>query len=126
MTRASPRLRLLPLGSSILAASLALGALARAQGGAPPSKDAMKMGSPPSLPDGQTPESIWPAPSAEDWKKPVLVTWQRTFADAVQVAKATEKPILVCVNMDGEPASEHFAGIRYRQEDTARLLDPYV
>ncbi len=96
------------------------------RGGADPSPDAIKMGSPMALPSGASRESMWPAPTAEDWKLPCLVAWQRTFDDAVKVAKATGKPILVCVNMDGEIASEHFAGIRYRRPETAKLYEPYV
>ena len=96
------------------------------RGGADPSPDAQKMGSPMALPQGASRESMWPAPTAEDWKLPCLVAWQRTFDDAVKVAKATGKPILVCVNMDGEIASEHFAGIRYRRPETAKLYEPYV
>ncbi|MHC4953552.1 MAG: tetratricopeptide repeat protein [Planctomycetota bacterium] len=69
---------------------------------------------------------MWPAPTAEDWKKPVLLTFQRTWKDAVAVSKETNKPILVCINMDGEIASEHYAGIRYRQPDIAKLYEPYV
>ncbi len=95
-------------------------------GGAPPSKDAIRFGSPLDLPANETRESMWPAPTAEDWKSPCLITWQRTFDDALRVAKESEKPILVCVNMDGEIASEHFAGIRYRRPETAKLFDPYV
>jgi len=71
-------------------------------------------------------EAMWPAPTAEDWKKPVLITWQRSFEDAVRLSKETRKPILVCVNMDGEIASEHYAGIRYRDPDIAKLYEPYV
>ena len=69
---------------------------------------------------------IWYPPTAEDWKKPVLVTFQRTWEDAVAVAHETGHPILVCINMDGEPASEHYAGIRYRQPDIAKLYEPYI
>src|SRR5262245_13108471 len=97
-----------------LLASLLVVAPLAAQGGADPSKDAQKMGSPMGLPPGQTVESMWPAPTAEDWAKPVLVTWQRTFEDAFRVAAELGKPVLVCVNMDGEPASEHWSGIKYR------------
>ena len=71
-------------------------------------------------------ESTWPAPTAEDWQKPCLITFQRTWEDALAVAKERNMPILVCVNMDGEIASEHFAGIRYRQPDKAALYTPYV
>ncbi len=71
-------------------------------------------------------EQMWPAPTAEDWAKPCLITWQRTFEDAVAVSRETQKPLLVCVNMDGEIASEHYAGIRYRQPEVAALYEPYV
>jgi hypothetical protein len=71
-------------------------------------------------------ERMWPAPTAEDWRKPCLITWQRTWADALAVARETGKPILVCVNMDGEIASEHYAGVRYRQPEIAKLYEPYV
>jgi hypothetical protein len=71
-------------------------------------------------------EAMWFAPTAEDWKKPVLITFQRTWEDALAVAKETGKAILICVNMDGEIASEHYAGVRYRQPDIAALYEPYV
>ena len=71
-------------------------------------------------------EAMWFAPTAEDWKKPCLITWQRTFEDAVEVSRQTRKPILICVNMDGEIASEHYAGVRYRRPETAGLYEPYV
>ena len=71
-------------------------------------------------------EAMWPAPTAEDWKRPCLITWQRTFEDAVAVARETSRPILICVNMDGEIASEHYAGIRYREPEIAALYDPYI
>ncbi len=76
--------------------------------------------------DGLSREEMWTAPTAEDWKKPCLVTWQRSFEDAGVLSLETGKPILVCVNMDGEIASEHYAGIRYRQPEVARLYEPYV
>jgi hypothetical protein len=71
-------------------------------------------------------EAMWPAPTAEDWQKPCLITWQRTYEDALAVSQETGRPILVCVNMDGEIASEHYAGIRYRQPEMAKLYEPYV
>jgi tetratricopeptide (TPR) repeat protein len=73
-----------------------------------------------------TRDQMWWPPTAEDWKKPVLVTWQRTWDDAVAVSRETGKPILLCVNMDGEPASEHYAGVRYRQPEIAKLYEPFV
>jgi len=96
------------------------------RGGADPSEDAFDMGSPPALPDGMTEEEMWPAATAEGWKNPVLVNWQRCFDDALKVARAENRPILVCVNMDGEIASEHFAGVRYRDPETAALMNHYV
>jgi hypothetical protein len=98
----------------------------RGAGGAPPSDDAFEMGSPPALPAGTTEEAMWPAATAEGWKKPVLVAWQRSFDDALRVARAEKKPILVAVNMDGEIASEHWAGVRYRDPDTAAQLARYA
>ncbi len=71
-------------------------------------------------------EAMWPAPTAADWKRPCLITFQRNWEDAQAVSKETGKPILVCVNMDGEIASEHYAGIRYRDPKIAALYDPYV
>lgn len=71
-------------------------------------------------------EAMWPAPTAEDWAKPCLIRWQRSFEDAIATARATGKPILICVNMDGEPASEHYAGIRYREPAITKLYEPYV
>jgi tetratricopeptide (TPR) repeat protein len=73
-----------------------------------------------------TREATWPAPTAEDWKKPCLIPWQRTYEDALAVSRETQKPILVCVNMDGEIASEHYAGVRYRDPEIAKLYEPYV
>ena len=75
---------------------------------------------------GDNRENMWPAPTAEDWKRPCLIKWQRTWKDALQVSSETGKPILICVNMDGEPASEHYAGIRYRQPEITALYEPYV
>jgi tetratricopeptide (TPR) repeat protein len=71
-------------------------------------------------------EEMWRAPTAEEWATPCLITWQRTFEDAWAVSEATGKRVLVCVNMDGEIASEHYAGVRYRQPTAAVLYEPYV
>jgi hypothetical protein len=77
------------------------------------------------LPIGQR-ERVWFAPTAADWAKPCLVPFQRTWEDALTLSQETGRPILVCVNMDGEIASEHYAGVRYRQPDIAALYEPYV
>lgn len=78
------------------------------------------------LPAGITREQMWVAPTAEDWAKPVQIQWQRTWEDALAVAQETGRPILVCVNMDGEIASEHYAGVRYRDPKIAQLYEPYI
>ena len=97
----------------------------------PPFKSTSKPGGPPPLspdrlPSGISREEMWPAPTAEDWKKPCLIQWQRSWEDAKAVSRETGKPILICVNMDGEIASEHYAGIRYRDPEIAKLYEPYV
>lgn len=71
-------------------------------------------------------EVMWRAPTAAEWAAPTLIPWQRTWADAVKVSLDTGDPIMICVNMDGEIASEHYAGVRYRQPDVAALYEPYV
>ncbi|QDV08482.1 hypothetical protein Poly30_40290 [Planctomycetes bacterium Poly30] len=96
------------------------------RGGADPSDDAFKLGSPPALADGLTEEDMWPAATAEGWKEPCLVQWQRSFDDALAVARQRHMPVMVAVNMDGEIASEHFAGVRYRSPDTAELMSHYA
>lgn len=117
MHRLSP---LLALSALLLSASVAQ---AQTTG---PSEGALRMGSPAAAPQTVSREEMWPAPTAADWEKPCLVLWERTFEDALAVAQRTGKPLMVCVNMDGEIASEHFAGIRYRTPEIAQLFDPYV
>src|SRR5690606_5845731 len=50
---------------------------------------------PPNAPAPGSREAMWWAPTAEDWKKPVLIQWQRTWEDAVALSKETGRPILV-------------------------------
>jgi len=71
-------------------------------------------------------EAMWRPPTADDWAKPVLLTFQRTWDDALAVQQETNQAILICINMDGEIASEHYAGVRYRAPDIAKLYEPYV
>ncbi|MDA1266698.1 MAG: hypothetical protein O2816_16580, partial [Planctomycetota bacterium] len=80
----------------------------------------------PQRPAPGTREAMWPAPSAADWAKPCLIQWERSWEDALAVAEETGKPMLVCVNMDGELASEHYAGVRYRMQEIADLYAPYI
>jgi hypothetical protein len=68
----------------------------------------------------------WDPPTSADWKKPPLIQWQRNLDDALAVSKATGRPLLVCVNMDGEAASENYAGARYRDPEFAKWANAYV
>ncbi len=61
-----------------------------------------------------------------DRARPPLVRWQRTVADALAVQATTGKPLLLCVNMDGESASESLAWLRYREPEFAALTDGFV
>lgn len=83
----------------------------------------------PAPQDGPPPgvrEAMWPAPSQEDWARPCLIRWERSWDDAIAVSRESGRPILICVNMDGEIASEHYAGIRYREPEKAALYEPYI
>lgn len=95
-----------------------------------PTKDTIRGGPPPASPPGLAPgateDQMWRPPTAADWQKPVLIEFERTWGDAVAVAQETNKPILVCINMDGEIASEHYAGVHYRDPETAKLFADYV
>ena len=107
-----------PALSCLTLAVLVLGPALGAQGASTPS--------PGRPPRSQDREATWPAPTAEDWARPCLIHWQRSWEDAQAVSRETGKPILVCVNMDGEIASEHYAGVRYRQPEIAALYEHYV
>ena len=99
--------------------SFAVVALAAAQEPAPVTP-------PPATASAGAREAMWYAPTAADWAKPVLIPWQRTWDDAVAMSQRTRRPILVCVNMDGEIASEHYAGVRYRDPAIAKDYEQYV
>ncbi len=97
-----------------------------APGPAPAPDQAAGAGRGGGLPAGATREREWWPPTQEDWRKPVLVRFQRSWDDAQALAAASGRPILACVNMDGEIASEHYAGVRYRQPEIAALYAGYV
>ena len=54
------------------------------------------------------------------------IEWQRTLADALAVQQATGKPLLVCVNADGEPFCERFANSTYLDESFVQKTRGYV
>lgn len=58
--------------------------------------------------------------------RPPLMPWQRTLEDALALVQATGKPLLVCVNIDGENASETLAYGRYRDPAFAELASGFI
>jgi hypothetical protein len=70
-------------------------------------------------------ESVRPLDD-EQRAKPPLVKWQRSLDDALELQKKTGQPLLICVNMDGEPASETLAWYRYRDPEFAKLTEGFV
>lgn len=58
--------------------------------------------------------------------RPPTVRWQRTLVDAEAVAKALGQPLLLCVNMNGETASEQLASGRYTSPEFAALVTGFV
>ena len=63
------------------------------------------------------PQDPTPAPRIE---------WQRSLADALNVQLANGKPILICVNDDGEPFCERFATETYLDPSFVKLTEGYV
>lgn len=59
-------------------------------------------------------------------KKPPRMRWQRSMADADALAKATGQPLLLCVNMNFEPACEIMAHERYTDPAFAKLAEGFV
>src|SRR5262245_46570351 len=57
---------------------------------------------------------------------PPLMPWPRTLADALALVRSTGKPLLVCVNMDEENASETLAWGRYRDPTFAALAAGFI
>lgn len=57
---------------------------------------------------------------------PPLMPWQRNLDDALALSQATGKPLLICVNMDGELASEALAADRYRDPEFVALVDGFI
>lgn len=62
----------------------------------------------------------------EQRELPPLVPFQRSLEDALLLVERTGKPLLVCVNMDGENASEQLAWYHYRDPQFAELARGFV
>ena len=76
-------------------------------------------------PTGGTWTNQW-AVSADERSRPPLMPWQRTLDDALALSEATGKPLLLCVNIDGENASESLAWGRYRDPEFAALAAGFI
>lgn len=75
--------------------------------------------------------SLWgAAPVSAQWggrvDGPPLMSWQRTLEDALWLSRDSDRPLLICVNNDGEPASDTLAANRYRTPEFAALADRFV
>ena len=57
---------------------------------------------------------------------PPLMPWQRNLEDALALSRATGKPLLLCVNTDGELASEALAADRYRDPEFVALVQGFI
>lgn len=59
-------------------------------------------------------------------QRPPAMPWQRNLEDALALVQASGKPLLLCVNMDGESASESLAFGRYRDPAFVELARGFV
>jgi len=75
---------------------------------------------------GQRGRGGWRRPTAERRKLPPLMPWQRTLGDALALVKKTGKPLLICVNMDNETASESAAWYEYRDPEFVKLANGFI
>jgi tetratricopeptide (TPR) repeat protein len=55
-----------------------------------------------------------------------LMPWQRTLEDALALQRETGKPLLICVNMDGEAASDSIARYRYHDPEFVKLAEGFI
>ncbi len=64
---------------------------------------------------------------AIDWasRRPAM-PWQRSLEDAQALSVATGKPMLICVNMDGETASDTMAARQYRDPRFVELARGFI
>lgn len=77
------------------------------------------------VPEAPSGSSSAEAPAPDASRRPCM-PWQRSLEDALALSKASGKPLLVCVNIDGEPASDQLAFGRYRDPAFAELARGFV
>jgi hypothetical protein len=69
---------------------------------------------------------LYPPADAAQRALPPLAPFQRSLDDALLLVERTKKPLLVCVNMDEEAASEALAWYLYRDPAFADLMHGFV
>jgi hypothetical protein len=69
---------------------------------------------------------LYPPADAAQRSLPPLAPFQRSLDDALLLVERTGKPLLLCVNMDDETASEALAWYLYRDPAFAALMDGFV
>lgn len=78
----------------------------------------------------QRPDRSWAGPSHAEQEPQTyegpLMPWQRSLDDALALSKKLQKPLLVCVNTDGEQASESLAARRYQNPRFAALAGGFI
>src|SRR5258706_16467130 len=65
-------------------------------------------------------------PTAAPQEPAPRIEWQRSLADALAVQQATGRPLLLCVNMDGERFCELFASTTYHDAAFVAATRGYV
>lgn len=67
----------------------------------------------------------WTLSDSERGRSPAM-PWQRSLADALALSQSTGKPLLICVNTDGEAASENLAQGRYTDPEFVKLAEGFI
>lgn len=69
---------------------------------------------------------VAPPPTDPAFDPDRQVRWEHTFEDALELARAEGRPLLIAVNADGESASEAIVRERYRDPEWVANTRPFV
>ena len=64
--------------------------------------------------------------TSEELARSPAMPWQRNLEDALALSKQTGKPLLVCVNADGESASDRLASGQYADPEFVELVRGFI
>jgi hypothetical protein len=64
--------------------------------------------------------------TTEELNRKPAMPWQRSLEDALELSKQTGKPMLICVNADGESASDRLARGQYADPDFIKLARGFI